>query len=68
MPADDRYNPTWCEEAVEVTNNSTKRGPESGLVVHAASDQISQFGPLRCRKLVMVLVEQGFLREKKKDE
>lgn len=28
--------PTWCEEAVEVTDNSTKRGPERRLVIHAA--------------------------------
>lgn len=28
--------PTWCEEAVEVTDNSTKRGPERRLIIHAA--------------------------------
>lgn len=27
---------TWCEEAVEVTDHSTKRGPEGRLIIHAA--------------------------------
>lgn len=55
--------PTWCEEAVEVTDDGAKRWPERGLVVHAAGNQISQFGPLWGRKLVVVLVEQSFLCE-----
>lgn len=63
-PVDEAYKLTWCEEAVEVTDHSTKCGPERGLVVHAAGDQISQFGPLWCRKLVVVLVEKSFLRDK----
>lgn len=61
-PADEAYKPTWCEEAVEVTDNGTKRGPECGLVVHAAGDQVSQFGPLWGRKLVVVFIEQAFLQ------
>lgn len=28
--------PTWREEAVEVTDNGAKRGPECRFVVHAA--------------------------------
>lgn len=53
--------PTWCEEAVEVTDYSAERGSECGLVVHAAGNQISQFCPLWCGKMVVILIEQDFL-------
>lgn len=53
--------PTWCEEAVEVTDDCAERGSERGLVVHAAGDQICQFCPLWCRKMVVILIEQDFL-------
>ena len=36
-----------------------------GLVIHATVDQIGQFGPLGGRKLVPILVEKIFLRNKK---
>lgn len=54
-------NQTWREEAVEVADDGAERGPERGLVVHAAGDQVGQFGPLWGRKLVAVGVEQRFL-------
>lgn len=59
--AGEGHVPTWREEAVEVTDNCTERGPECRLVVHAAGDQIRQFGPLGRRKVVMILVKQDFL-------
>lgn len=52
---------TWGEEAVQVTDDGAERGPEHGLVVHAAGDEVGQLGPLGGRQLVAVLVEQGFL-------
>lgn len=61
ISAGEECTPTWCEEAVEVTNDGAKSGPECGLIVHAAGNQISQFSPLWCRKLVVVLIEQSFL-------
>lgn len=62
-------NRTWREEAVEVADDGAESGPERGLVVHAARDQVGQFCPLWGRKLVVVGVEQRFLSikvEKKK--
>lgn len=65
-------NPTWREEAVEVADDGAERGPERGLVVHAARDQVGQFCPLWGRELVVVGVEQRFLgikvEEKKENE
>jgi len=57
----ERYTHTWCEEAVEVTDNCSEGGPECGLVVHAAGNQISQFGPLWRREVQVILVELDFL-------
>lgn len=57
-------NPTWREEAVEVADDGAERGPERGLVVHAARDQVGQFCPLWGRELVVVGVEQRFLGSK----
>lgn len=53
--------PTWREEAVEVADDGAERGPERGLVVHAAGDQVGQFRPLWGRQLVVVRIEQRFL-------
>lgn len=53
---------TRSKEAVKVADDGPERGPEHGLVVHAAGDQVGQFGPLRGRQLVVVGVEQAFLR------
>lgn len=63
ISAGEGCTPTWCEEAVEVTDDGAKSGPECGLIVHAAGNQIGQFGPLWCGKLVVVLIEQGFLED-----
>lgn len=53
--------PTWCDEAVEVTDDCAKRGPERGLIVHAAGDDVGQLGPLWCWKVVVILIELDFL-------
>ena len=59
--AGEGYTPTWCEEAVEVTDDGAERGPECRLIVHAAGDQVSQLGPLWCRKMMVILIKQDFL-------
>lgn len=54
-------NQTWREEAVEVADDGAERGPERGLVVHAAGDQVGQFCPLWGWEPVVFGVEQHFL-------
>lgn len=53
--------PTWRDEAVEVADDGAEGGPERGLVVHAAGDQVGQFGPLWGRQLEVFGVEQALL-------
>lgn len=58
---DEACKTTWCEEAVQVTDDSTKCGPERGLIVHTAGNEICQFNPLWSRKLLTILIEKSFL-------
>lgn len=58
-----KYEPTWREEAVEVTDHAAKCWPERGFVVHAAGYQIGKFSPLWGRKLVAVVIEQPLLQQ-----
>ena len=55
---------TWCEQAVEVSDDGREGGPVRGLVVHAAVDEVGQLGPLGRGQLVLVLVEQALLQHR----
>lgn len=52
---------TWCEEAVEISDDGSEGGPVRRLVVHATVDQIGQFGPFGSRQLMAVFIEQVLL-------
>lgn len=53
--------PTWCEKAVKVADYCPECGSECGLIIHAAGNQVSQFCPLWCWKMLLIVVEQDFL-------
>ena len=46
---------------MEVPDDGPEGGPEAGLVVHAAGDQVGQLGPLGCRELQPFGVEHVLL-------
>lgn len=54
---------TWCEEAVEISDDGSEGGSVRRLIVHATVNQIGQFGPFRSWQLMSVFIEQVLLQE-----
>lgn len=59
---------TWARETVEVTDDRSEGWPEFWLIVHAAVDQVGQFGPRGDRQLMVIFIEQMFLKRNVQNE